>query len=742
MPPRISLRSRLEYDVDRVLKQLESSSNANRRFTSTMDAYDAIQRSNSSLKRQKKKPLEDAIDRVLLFHKQEADDSNDSEAAIEEAEAATIQGDDRYVSRQVTKLGHQYISTTGAANSAEQSHSKKRRLPEGSEGAPGIKRQTNGEGSTKNTVTTQKEQPASKSQKPSRFTVEHVYEKKPLGGLGDLLAEILRLLGGTLKFPSSYEGFGGYNRPTGIIISGPDGMGKRSLVQNIAFMLGVPLISLKKCFSEPKTMATMTRSMMEAFDAAIAQAPSIVFIDDIHRCMSKPGSLRHNDFHAKAIDLFMQQMERVQRSKAGGANCIAIATTSNIAEVNTDILTGGFFEETVQVKLPDYDARRDVLDKITRGSTLGVDVDLDEIARMTHGFVPAELAWLTNKAKILAANNLSDGDDTDLRGVDWEAAILAEDVEVLRPMRYRVRSKGPVSMDDFKTAFGKMTPSLRKEGFSVIPSVTWDQVGALNAARKQLQLSIIGPIKRPDVYKEFGLRQNAGVLLWGPPGCGKTLIAQAVANDTKASFILINGPELLNKYVGESERAVRELFQRARSSKPCILFFDEMDSVVPPRAHASTESGARVVNALLTELDGAQDRSGVYVIGTTNRPDMIDEAILRPGRLGNQIFIDLPTPLERVEILQAIYRTRHDNPSPAALEALAKVAQDPRCTDFSGADLDALHTKAAHSGLERWMQDEASQKEIVDGDWEVALNNTKASVKDPAAYRNRNRNLA
>jgi ribosome biogenesis ATPase len=248
-------------------------------------------------------------------------------------------------------------------------------------------------------------------------------------------------------------------------------------------------------------------------------------------------------------------------------------------------------------------------------------------------------------------------------------------------------------------------------------------------------MSIIGPIKDPELYRQAGLSRPAGCLLWGPPGCGKTLVAQAVANEAQASFILINGPELLNKYVGESERAVRELFNRARSSTPCILFFDEMDSLVPKRDNASTEAGTRVVNALLTELDGVQDRTGVYVIGTTNRPDMIDPAMLRPGRLNVRLFIDLPTADERVDILRAIYRTNHPTIQSDAELNIEPVARDPRCNDFSGADLGGLHVNAAQSALRRFLKKEKSRSEIDEVDWEHALATTKRSVPNPETYR-------
>lgn len=732
--PRVSLRSRLERDAYTVLKQLEASQGGNP-FKSISTAYDAIQRSNSSLKRQKKRPLEDAIDRVILFRKQEVDDSSDSEAIIEELDPVKPDDDRFLLNRQMAKMWQQ-DSPPGSGSAVEPPPAKKRRVQADGDEAGGNTSavDTVGNAATSDGPSAQEKKDKAqtkKSQKPSRFTVQHFDDETPLGGLGSLYSDLLKQAYRLLRYANFYEE-NGWRRTPGILLSGPAAMGKRSLIRNVASKLSVPLVSLNGCLEDPERME---RSMVEAFDAALAQSPSIVFIGEIDQYMSKSGSAHHNEHHSRAVRLFTQQMQRIKARTGDDGYVVAMATTANIADVDPAVLKTGLFETTKQLKIPDYDSRLDILRTVVRDIKLGDDVDLDDIARITHGFVAGELVLVTTLATDLAAQNLSEEEDSDIRMSELDTAVMGRDSEFLSITRTRMRPKAPVSMENFTTAIKDFTPSLRKEGFTVIPNVTWDQVGALDKARKQLHMSIIGPIKRPKVYKEFGLKQTAGILLWGPPGCGKTLVAQAIANEANASFILINGPELLNKYVGESERAVRELFQRARSSTPCILFFDEIDSIVPPRANSSTDSGARVVNALLTELDGAQDRSGVYVIGTTNRPEMIDEAILRPGRLGVQLFIDLPTKPERVDILRAIYRTRHENPSPEAMEDLASVAQDIRCTNFSGADLSGLHAKAAESALERWMQDESSSKEMTSADWEFALANTRPSVKDPASYR-------
>lgn len=263
-----------------------------------------------------------------------------------------------------------------------------------------------------------------------------------------------------------------------------------------------------------------------------------------------------------------------------------------------------------------------------------------------------------------------------------------------------------ITLPDFLTALPKIQPSSKREGFATVPDVTWADIGALAPIRIEMQMAIVQPIKRPELYASVGITAPTGVLLWGPPGCGKTLLAKAVANESRANFISVRGPELLNKYVGESERAVRQVFSRARASVPCVIFFDELDALVPRRDDSLSESSARVVNTLLTELDGLNDRKGIYVIGATNRPDVIDPAMLRPGRLDKPLFVDLPTASERIDILRTLTKK-----SPLRDVDLVALGSDARCDNFSGADLAALVREASVAALRA-----ACFKGIAEGD--------------------------
>ncbi|GAA5979177.1 hypothetical protein JCM10908_002829 [Rhodotorula pacifica] len=248
---------------------------------------------------------------------------------------------------------------------------------------------------------------------------------------------------------------------------------------------------------------------------------------------------------------------------------------------------------------------------------------------------------------------------------------------------------------DFVRALSIVQPSSQREGFTTVPDVSWDDLGALHHIREEMRMSIVRPIRRPDVFKLLGLNAPCGVLLWGPPGCGKTLLAKAVANESRANFISVKGPELLNKYVGESERAVRQVFARARASSPCIIFFDELDAMVPRRDDSLSESSARLVNTLLTELDGLESRKQVFVIGATNRPDILDPAMCRPGRLDKLLYVDLPTAPERIEVLRAVTRK-----TPLADDVdLERIATSQKADGLSGADLSALAREAAVSAL-------------------------------------------
>lgn len=745
-----SLSSRLDRDVYQVLKQLEENVNEGKPFKTSTQAYDAIKKSNSYVSRQKKRPLLDAINRAMQVRRAELEDSEDSEAALEAEEAARSPPETggSLLNRQLVK---NWNVKPASMPSREERPAKRQRAQDSGdeqEGRPSGNEAPSSKGRVNGAVTDDGEDKATrdaapvqkKVKKTSRFQVDHQPKHQPLGGLADVQDSLYHKLHTILRRPEVWTNVQGH-QTQGMLISGPMGIGKRSLVRSLAARLEVPIVSLDQCFYDPERM---DKSLTDAFDEAMRLAPSIILIEDIDHHASKPGSTVHTENHTRAVNLLVRHMLRMDQNTTIDRRVHAVATTSNLADVSPQLLACPLFTTTVQMRVPDGPAREDIFKVIIDDAANAEEIDYAQLSRLTHGFVGADIRiavqHAVNRAAMRAAKAYDSINSTilDLNSDSDDHAML--DTIAAPP-------ETQVTMDDLHRVIKDFTPSLRKEGFTVIPSVSWDQVGALQKVREQMQMSIIGPIKHPDIYDSWGLNKPAGVLLWGPPGCGKTLVAQAVANEAQASFILINGPEILNKYVGESERAVREAFQRARSSTPCILFFDEIDSIAVSREGASTDSGSRIVATLLAELDGVNDRSGIYVIGTTNRPDKIDPAMLRPGRLSVRMFVDLPTEDERVDILRAIFRSNHPLASDAELTRLEAAARDPRCRGFSGADLQGLRTKAAEDGLQQWMLKHGTEHfkagvaEIKEENWEYALANTTPSVMKPDDFRALERSL-
>ena len=301
-----------------------------------------------------------------------------------------------------------------------------------------------------------------------------------------------------------------------------------------------------------------------------------------------------------------------------------------------------------------------------------------------------------------------------------------------RPLSADALTKLAIRMCDFEQGLLKVQPSARREGFATIPDVTWDEVGALQELRHELHHAIIEPINHPERFEALGLKPSCGVLLHGPPGCGKTLLAKAIANESGASFISVKGPELLNKYVGESERAVRQLFARGRASSPCVVFFDELDALVPRRGgDSSNQASERVVNQMLTEMDGLDGNKQLFVVAATNRPDMIDPAMLRPGRLDKLLYVPLPTPAAREDILRTASRKM---PLDASV-SLGSIARDRRCEGFSGADLSALAREAAVGALKACTGD--TRPVVTSAHFEAAFSHVFPSVSpnEEANYR-------
>ena len=610
-------------------------------------------------------------------------------------------------------------------------------------------RQANGEPSKKRRKAEREPKPEVDRTPPTNISLAN------LGGVDEVIAELNELVAMPMLYPETYLKTG-IQPPRGVLLHGPPGCGKTMIANAFAAEIGVSFIPL----SAPSLVAGMSgeseKKIREIFDEAKKMAPCLVFIDEIDVIMGKRESAQR-EMEKRIVAQMLTCMDDMALEKTDGKPVIIIAATNRPDSIDPALRRAGRFNKEINLGVPNEAAREKILRALTQKLLLPETMDFRQLAKMTPGFVGADLNDVVSVAgteamkrmmtalKERAAHELlvdasppagtADAMDVDNILPTLPPSELSGPLKLLRSLVKHAGESAPegdfaITFQDFLAAVPKVQPSARREGFATIPDTTWAHIGALKDVREQLAMAIVEPIKRPEAFARVGITAPTGVLLWGPPGCGKTLLAKAVANESKANFISIKGPELLNKYVGESERAVRQVFERARSSVPCILFFDELDALVPKREDSLSEASSKVVNTLLTELDGLSNRAGIYVVGATNRPDMIDPAMLRPGRLGTSVFIDLPNADERVEILRALY---HKALPGASTEDLEVVARDPRAEGYSGADLGNLHQAAAVAALKRdGLSDEVK---ISAEDWQEALSRVKPSVKDVNKYR-------
>ncbi|POS79128.1 AAA family ATPase/60S ribosome export protein Rix7 [Diaporthe helianthi] len=755
----ISLRQGLDRDVYQIVRKYEDDFNGSK--LSVSGVYEFIQRSNSSLKRQKKRILEDSIERVIDVRREESKAEKDSDEELERemqaqesrAKRSREEKDAGLLNRQLTKHWN-FKNPEAKATGGSAASSTGRRTPGGS-GADNmdvdtrtVDRQANGEAKPKRRRKDAKELDRSPPQDISLDDlagVESVIDR--LKGpvwipllRGDDLAEL------------------GYRPSDGVLLHGPSGCGKTTLAHALAADLEVAFIPVSAPSLVGGTSGESEKNIRDIFDEAMRLAPCLVFFDELDSIAGKRDNAQKAMEGRIVAEICngMDKIGRPGRTDEGGdttGNVVVLAATNRPESI--DPVVRRRFGVEVDIGMPNEPAREKILRTMTRDLALSGDVDFAALARLTPGYVGADLKHVVSAAVFKSIQARTDLQTelfveqmptTDSKAQSEEGTRSAKsEIRIMRASSRLYSGPLGITQSDFKAAVSTVQPAAKREGFSAIPDTTWHHVGALGEVRKRLEMTIIGPIKYPERFARVGIKSGAGILLWGPPGCGKTLVAKAVANESKANFISIKGPELLNKYVGESERAVRQLFARAKSSAPCILFFDEMDALVPKRDDSLSDASSRVVNALLTELDGVGDRSGIYVVGATNRPDCIDPAIRRPGRLGTSVFVGLPTADERVDILRTIYwntivSTNEDRH--AADERLAAIALDERCKGFSGADLGNLMQAAAQASLERTYyhgggdisEDTGADSEITPHDWEKALNEVKPSVKNDGRY--------
>ncbi|KZT06140.1 AAA-domain-containing protein [Laetiporus sulphureus 93-53] len=567
-----------------------------------------------------------------------------------------------------------------------------------------------------------------------------------LGGVDACIEKMLELVAMPLCHPEIYI-HTGVQPPRGVLLHGPPGCGKTLLAHAIAGELGVPFISI----SAPSVVSGMSgeseKTLRDTFEEAKRVAPCLLFIDEIDAITPKRESAQR-EMERRIVAQFLTCMDDMSWEKTDNKAVVVIGATNRPDSLDAALRRAGRFDHEISMGVPDDEARAQILRVLCSKLRLEGDFDYTALAKATPGYVGADLTALTGAAGIIAVKRIfkqiSDGTLTLSDGIEQltpnpDGDVLMQ-IDIPQPtsdaqpappipvkpvpfstfdasahttassiVHFLRAHPDPlteaqlvplcITFADFMLALKHVQPSSKREGFATVPDVTWTDIGALHATREELHMAIVQPIRRPELFRAVGIQAACGVLLWGPPGCGKTLLAKAVANESRANFISVKGPELLNKYVGESERAVRQVFSRARASAPCVIFFDELDALVPRRDDSLSESSARVVNTLLTELDGLDARKSVYVIAATNRPDMIDPAMCRPGRLDKLLYVDLPLPDERSEIVRTMTRKVPLGGDDAKLAVEMLVRE--RCEGYSGADLAALVREAGVMALKR-----------------------------------------
>lgn len=506
-----------------------------------------------------------------------------------------------------------------------------------------------------------------------------------IGGLGRQLQRIREMIELPLRYPQVFEKLG-IDPPKGVLLHGPPGCGKTLIARTIAREVDASFFSINGPEIIHKFYGESEAHLRKIFEEASRKAPSIIFLDEIDSIAPSRERVT-GDVEKRVVAQLLALMDGLSRR----TNVIVIAATNLPGALDPALRRPGRFDREITIPIPDRPGRHQILQIHSRGMPLHASVQLGRLAEVTHGFVGADLAALCREAAMVCLRRI-------LTDIDFASATIP----------YDQLAQLEVGMADFQEALREVEPSALREVFTEVPSVTWQEVGGQAEVKQALIEAVVWPLKYPQHFLAAGVSPVKGVLLAGPPGCGKTLLAKAAANECGVNFISIKGPALLSKFVGDSERAVRDLFRTARRAAPCILFLDEMDALLPVRSAQGLDSRVsdRVIGQFLTELDGVEELSGVLVLGATNRPDLIDPAILRPGRFDLIIGIPQPDAQTRREILQVHLRGK---PVPPAYDVAPLVQMTQ---GLSGAELAAICQVAARTALRRAIPAGAAPPEL------------------------------
>jgi len=520
-----------------------------------------------------------------------------------------------------------------------------------------------------------------------------------LGGMGDTIDALREMVELPLRHPELFQRLG-VDPPKGVLLHGPPGTGKTRLARAVAneseaqfFHIAGPEI-MGSAYGESE------KRLREIFEEASKVVPSIIFIDEIDSIAPKRGQVT-GEAEKRLVAQLLTLMDGLEPRQ----NLVVIAATNRPEAIDEALRRPGRFDREIIVGVPDENGRREIIAIHTRGMPLAEDVNLDELARRTYGFVGADLAALVREAALEAVRRI-------MPKIDLSKETIP--TEVLDALSVEAR--------DIENALKRVQPSAMREVMVQVPQISWDDVGGLDEARDKLREGVELPLKHPGAFRRLGIRPAKGFLLYGPPGTGKTLLAKATAKESEANFIATKSSDLLSKWYGESEQQIARLFARARQVAPTVIFIDELDSLVPARGGGMGEPQVteRVVNQILSEMDGLEELNNVVLIGATNRPNLIDPALLRPGRFDELVYVGPPDTAGRRRIL-AIHTKRMPLAKDVDLEDLAR-----RTENFTGADLEDLVRRAGLTALRRDLE----EGQVTKADFELALSETRASVTE------------
>ncbi len=534
-----------------------------------------------------------------------------------------------------------------------------------------------------------------------------------IGGLGDEVRKVREMIELPLRHPELFERLG-VEAPKGVLLHGPPGTGKTLLAKAVASETNANFHSISGPEIMSKFYGQSEENLRTIFKEAEENAPSIIFIDELDSIAPKREEVT-GEVERRVVAQLLALMDGLQaRGKV-----VVIGATNRPNALDPALRRPGRFDREIEIGVPDRDGRLEILQIHTRGMPLAKDVDLKELAGFTHGYVGADLAALSKEAAMRSLRRI-------LPDIDLQTDVIPPEV----------LAKLIVTREDFLQAYREMEPSTMREVLIEKPNVRWDDVGGLDDAKQELKESIEWPIKMNALFAHFDARPPRGVLLYGPPGTGKTLLAKAVATESEANFISVRGPEFLSKWVGESERMVRETFRKAKTAAPCIIFFDEIDAITPVRGmSADAQVTERVISQILTEMDGLEELHNVTVIAATNRADLVDPALLRPGRFDRHIYIPPPDLSTRRAILE-IHTRKKPLSADVNLDDLAK-----RTDKYTGAELAAVCNEAsmlamrAYATKAKALDDAALGKvKITKADFEAALKKVPPATKEAGGY--------